>query len=99
METLAYAVHLDPAEEGGYVVTCRDLPELTTQGEDLNDALEQARDAMDEAVAAGIDDGDDFPIPSAPRKTEYVIAPSPDIAAKAALYQALKEAAWSKTEL
>jgi len=28
METLAYAVRLEPAKEGGYVVTCRDFPEL-----------------------------------------------------------------------
>ena len=27
METLACAVRLEPVKEGGYVVTCRDLPE------------------------------------------------------------------------
>ena len=52
METLAYAVRLEPAKEGGYVVTCRDLPEVVTQGDDFEEALAQASDAMDEAFAA-----------------------------------------------
>jgi antitoxin HicB len=99
METLAYAVRLDPAKEGGYVVTCRDLPEVVTQGDDLEEALAQASDAMDEAFAARIDDGEDFPEASAPRKGEHVVAPSSDLSAKAALYLAMKEAAISKAAL
>jgi len=99
MDTLAYAVRLESAKEGGYVVTCRDLPELVTQGDDLEGALAQASDAMDEAFAARIDDGEDFPETSAPRKGEYVVAPSSDLSAKAALYLAMKEAAISKAAL
>jgi antitoxin HicB len=99
METLAYAVRLEPAKEGGYVVTCRDLPEVVTQGDDLEEALAQASDALDEAFAARIDDGEDFPETSAPRKGEYLVAPSSDLSAKAALYLAMKEAAISKAAL
>jgi len=99
MGTLAYAVRLEPAKEGGYVVTCRDLPEVVTQGDDVAEALAQASDAMDEAFAARIDDGQDFPETSAPRKGEYVVAPSSDLSAKAALYLAMKEAAISKAAL
>jgi antitoxin HicB len=99
METLAYAIRLEPAKEGGYVATCRDLPEVVTQGDDLEEALAQASDAMDEAFAARIDDGEDFPEPSALRKGEYVVAPSSDLSAKAALYLAMKEAAISKAAL
>ena len=99
MENLAYAVRLEPAKEGGYVVTCRDLPEVVTQGDDIEEALAQASDAMDEAFAARIDDGEDFPETSAPRKGEYVVAPSADLSAKAALYLAMNEAAISKAAL
>jgi antitoxin HicB len=99
MKTLAYAVRLKPAKEGGYVVTCRDLPEVVTQGDDFDEALVQARDAMDEAFAARIDDGEQFPEFSAPRKGEYVVAPSSDLSAKAALYLAIREAAISKSDL
>lgn len=45
----AYPVLLRRAKEGGYVVTCRDLPALITQGNARRDALAQAADAMDEA--------------------------------------------------
>jgi antitoxin HicB len=99
VETLAYAVRLERAKEGGYVVTCRDLPEIVTQGDDFDEALAQASDAMDEAFAARIDDGEDFPESSVPRKGECVVAPSADLVAKAALYLAMKEAAISKTAL
>lgn len=99
METLAYAVRLQPAKEGGFVVTCRDLPEVVTQGDDVEDALAHASDAMDEAFAARIDDGDEFPKPSAVRKGEHVVVPSSDLSAKAALYVAMKEAAVSKSGL
>ena len=51
MELFDYPVLLKAAEEGGYIVTCRDLPSLITQGEDKADALVQAADAMDEVFA------------------------------------------------
>jgi antitoxin HicB len=61
METPAYAVQLEPAKEGGYVVTCRDLPELVTQGDDFDEALVQARDAMDEVLPRASMMGRSFP--------------------------------------
>jgi antitoxin HicB len=87
------------SNRGSSVVTCRDLPEVVTQGDDVEEALAQASDAMDEAFAARIDDGEDFPETSAPRKGEYVVAPSSDLSAKAALYLAMKEAAISQAAL
>ena len=37
---------LEPQPEGGYVVTCPLLPELITEGEDVQDALHNANDAL-----------------------------------------------------
>lgn len=37
---------LDPQPEGGYVVTCPLIPELITEGEDVQDALKNANDAL-----------------------------------------------------
>ena len=51
MERFEYPVLLKAAEEGGFIVTCRDLPPLITQGENKEDALTQAADAMDEVFA------------------------------------------------
>jgi predicted RNase H-like HicB family nuclease len=36
----------EPQEEGGYYVYAPDLPGLHTQGEDLEDATESAREAL-----------------------------------------------------
>lgn len=92
MERFEYAVTLTPAEEGGFVVTCRDLPQLATQGEDVADALSEASDAMDEVFAAYMRGKLDFPTPSKARRGEHRVAPPAETVAKAALYVAMKDA-------
>lgn len=99
MMPFQYPVLLAEAAEGGYVVTCRDLPQLTTQGEDSQDALEQAADAMDEVFATYMVEGIDFPVPSKVRRREYLVAPPAETMAKAALYVAMREAGISKMQL
>ena len=96
MKHVQYPVMLAPAEEGGYVVTCRDLPSLVTQGEDEKDALAQAADAMDEVFATYMVEGIDFPEPSKIRPRERLVAPPAGTVAKAALYVAMREAGISK---
>ncbi len=99
MERFDYPVLLKAAEEGGYIVTCRDLPSLITQGEDKADALAQAADAMDEVFATYMVEGLTFPTPSKPRRYEYSIAPPAETMAKAALYMAMSEAGITKVQL
>lgn len=91
MERFEYAVMLTPADEGGFVVTCRDLPQLVTQGEDVADALLEAADAMDEVFAAYMQGKLAFPAPSKARRGEYRVAPPAETMAKAALYVAMRE--------
>ena len=43
---------LEPQPEGGYVVTCPLLPELITEGDDVQDALQNANDALAAIVDA-----------------------------------------------
>jgi antitoxin HicB len=52
------------------VVTCRDLPEAITQGDSVGDALVEAADCLEEAIAARIDDDRDIPLPSALKRGE-----------------------------
>ena len=42
----SFTVILEPAEEGGYVATCPALPGLVTEGDTLDEARENARDAI-----------------------------------------------------
>ena len=46
MSELRYTVLFEPAEEGGYVVTCPALPGLVTEGDTLEEAREMAEDAI-----------------------------------------------------
>ena len=39
-------VILDPQPEGGYTVTCQELPELITQGDSIDEALKNVEDAF-----------------------------------------------------
>ena len=99
MNRFQYPVKLTSSKEGGYVVTCRDLPQLITQGEDERDALEQAADAMDEVFATYMIEGMDFPVPGKAGRREHLVSPPAETMAKAALYVAMREAGISKTQL
>ena len=98
MERFEYAVRL-AAEEGGFVVSCRDLPPLVTQGDDREHALSEAADAMDEVFAAYMHGGLDFPVSSKARKGEYLVSPPAETVAKAALHMAMLGAAIAKVKL
>ena len=67
MERFEYAVNLADAEEGGFVVRCRDLPQLVTQGDDLAHAMSESVDAMDEVFAACMQGGIGCPAPTKAR--------------------------------
>jgi len=99
MRQFTYAVKLTPdKDDGGYVVTCRDLPEAITQGDTTEEALAEAADCLEEAIAARIDDGRDIPSPSAAKRSERSVSVPPSMALKAAVYLAVREAGISNSE-
>ncbi len=59
-----YFVTLTPDDNGTLLVTCPDLPEVTTFGADPDDALQRAADAIEEALAARITRREDIPAPT-----------------------------------
>jgi predicted RNase H-like HicB family nuclease len=46
MEEIVYTVLFEPAEEGGFVVTCPALPGLVTEGDTLEEARKMAKNAI-----------------------------------------------------
>jgi predicted RNase H-like HicB family nuclease len=46
MSEYSYTVLFEPAEKGGFVVTCPALPGLVTEGDSLEEARSMARDAI-----------------------------------------------------
>ena len=73
------------------VVSFRDLPECLTSGADEADALEEAQDALEEAIAGRIDDDEPVPAPSPVLPGEHLVVLPADMAAKAALVLAFRE--------
>jgi antitoxin HicB len=100
MQGFTYPVFLKPDKKtGGFVVTCRDVPEVVTQGESLEHALEEAAGALEAAVEMRIEDGLDVPLPSVQKRGERLVALPVTTAMKAALYMTMHEQGITKTDL
>jgi antitoxin HicB len=81
------------------VITYRDIPEAITQGNDEKDALWQAADCLEEAIAGRIAGGREIPKASRATRGERLIPVPAPMAAKAALYLAMREAGMTNVQL
>jgi len=86
-------------KDGGYVVSCRDIPEAITQGESVEEALGEAEGALQAAIEGRIEDGLEIPAPSRPKSGERMVATPITTALKAAVYVSMGEQQVSKSEL
>ncbi len=86
-----YPVKVEQDEEGRFVVSFPDIEEAVTDGATLMEALEEAQDALDEALAGRINHGEPIPESSQPKKGASCVTPSAQMAAKSALYVAMRE--------
>jgi predicted RNase H-like HicB family nuclease len=68
----------EPAEEGGYIVTCPALPGFVTEGDTLEQARQMATDAIQGYLESLRKDGQPIPadktIPAEPRKEHISVA-------------------------
>ena len=88
----SFPVTLTPDEvDGGFTVTFRDLPEAITQGDTIEDALSEAADCLDEAIAGRIIRRDQIPTPSEAAKDEYLVATPVQTSFKASIWLAMQE--------
>jgi len=99
MRNFIYPARLHPEPEGGFTVTFSDIPEAITHGVDRYDALIQAADCLDEAIANRIALKLDIPEPSRIKRNQAPVSLPALMAAKAALYLAVKEQGISNLEL
>ena len=81
------------------VVSFRDLPECLTSGADETEALVEAADALEEAIAGRIGDPEAIPEPSMCQPGEYLVSVPTDTAVKAALAVALRETGTTRVAL
>ncbi len=94
-----YPAKFEHTAQGDVVVSFRDLPECLTSGSDEADAFTEASDALEEAIAGRIADGDPIPTPSAARAGENEVPVPAGMAAKAALVVALRKSGRTRHEL
>lgn len=100
MQTFVYPAKFERGQKPGVlVVTFRDMPEAITQGKGEKDAIWQAADCLEEAIAGRIADGREIPKPSKATRVERPIPVPAPMAAKAALYLAMREAGMTNVQL
>lgn len=95
---MEYPILMTPDDNGTLLVTCPDLPEVTTFGVDRADAMQRAGDAIEEALAARIADREDIPAPSPAAGRATVVLPAL-VAAKVELYRTARTQGVTKAEL
>ncbi len=86
-------------EESGYSVTFRDIPEAITCGDDLDDALFMAKDALLTAMDFYFEDRRTVPQPSEAEEGEYLIELPLSVSAKVLLLNEMVAQNISNVEL
>lgn len=86
-------------KDGGFIVTFRDFPEAITQGESVEDCLEEAAGALQAALEGRIIDNMDIPRASAGKRGEHPIPVPIQTALKAALFLEMRQAGITRIDL
>ncbi len=72
-QSRTYAVVLEPEEDGGFTVRVPALPEIVTYGDDENEALEMAKDAIRLVIEDRKTRGELIPDDAKPRIREVTV--------------------------
>ena len=100
---MIYLIDIEPDTDGSLLATCKAFPELTTFGKDKAQVWKSALGALEEAIAARIDDGDPLPAPATEaqiKRHKGVWVKLPLMTAlKCMLYSALRESGMNRAEL
>ena len=99
MSTLTYPISLEKQAEGGYLVTFPDLPEAITQGESKEEAIDEAVDCLEEAIANRIAMKLDIPVGTRATSQQVTVALPATMAAKTALYLTVRKENLTNTSL
>lgn len=94
-----YPVILEAQPEGGFVATFPDVPEAITQGEDEDEVLLYAVDALESALSFYVDARQPLPFPSKPKRGQKTVSPSALECAKLGVYRAMTDQGIKKAEL
>lgn len=95
----AYPVDLTPQDDGSVLVTFPDVRGALTDGDSKAEALFEAADCLIAALGGYIELRRDIPAPSRPRPGQPVVTVPPLVAAKLALYRAMRGSGLTRVAL
>ena len=95
----AYPCQLTPDEDGSLVATFPDVPEAITGGRHRSEALAMAEDALATALGGYVHEKWDIPSPSGASEGQVSVPVPTVVAAKLALYSAMRAQRITKVEL
>ena len=98
-KTFNYPAVIERDEDGRFVVTFSDFGWGATDGATREEALAEAKDLLRELIATTIREDRALPIPSRASKRRPLVVPPLQIALKAALYEAYRQANISQRRL
>jgi antitoxin HicB len=100
MPTLSYPAYIEKdIASNDLLVRFPDFAEALTSGQSMEDALSEAEDCLQEAIAGRIVRKENIPSRSRVKRGQYSIPVALYLAPKLALYQAMRETALSNREL
>ena len=94
-----YPCILESDEDGGLVATFPDVPEAVTGGADRSEVLALAEDALATALAGYVHEKRDIPEPGATLPGQARVPVPTVVAAKLALFSAMRDQRITKVEL
>ena len=98
-DTYNYPAEIERDEDGRHVVTFSDFGWGATDGATRDEALAEAKDLLRELIASTIRAGEDLPEPSRASEGRPLVVPPVQLALKAALYEAWRQAGISQRGL
>lgn len=87
----AYPVDLTSTGDGRIMITFPDVPSAMTEAQGEAAALHWAQDALVVAMSGYLDFNEDIPPPSSPQPGQHVVPLPVLVAAKLAIYQAMRD--------
>ena len=93
-----YLVDLEGDPDGGVLATFADVPEAITHGDDRDDAIRSAQEALAVALFGYLKEGRKLPTAAAKRRSGTLVAPQATDVLKIAVVEAWQQSGFSKSE-
>jgi antitoxin HicB len=97
--SLRYPATLRRDDTGGYYLRFPDVPGANTGDKDRDSTLAGAADCVAVALETYLEQGRDIPLPSKPKKGQYLVSVPLDLALRLALYRTMRETHTTAAEL